>query len=382
MQKVWPAPSAKSSSSVADDAAAAALSENYVKSEAPTAAAAVSGDIDVESFESFHDYLSRTGVSNKLNDAFVELAEQRPDDATGFVSRALADKSGSGSGSGSGTGCGSGTADFERAMFFGAFVVPAVQAAAQSCAPCALKPVALFGAWSGVLTLVYEGFPPPLAALKSALNTDEALRSARLAPENFGSRWPKTSLAVLADEGTALTLKQLEMLRDLCGAHGARLAAARVKLMAGVSHELSVPVTALAAVRYSRRGLEGGLAEAGGALEQRVDVALGAGRLVAAPAPTSGEERERVRGVVKEWDDLPAYLGKFNQPGSRAASYREGSPAGATLVAFLSGGTHELLFELLSEFRVAVDDALPGVYRWLDTESLHCTVRALDQLEQ
>ena len=108
---------------------------------------------------------------------------------------------------------------------------------------------------------------------------------------------------------------------------------------------------------------------------------LGPGR-----AQARRRQRDRVRGVVAEWDELKAYLPKFNQPGSRAASYREASPAGATLVAFLhganGGATHKLLFELLDEFREAVDDALPGVYRWLDAASLHCTIRGLDQLQQ
>ena len=268
--------------------------------------------------------------------------------------------------------------------FFDTFALPAVQQAAATCTPCALKPCALFAAWSGVLTMVYEGFPPPLAAIKTALNNDEALRSAHLAAENFGSRWPKTSLAALRSASTVLSVAQLETLRDLCGAHGARLANARVKLMPGVNLDLSVPVAALAAVRYVRRSLEqeGTGGGHGAAFEQRVDVPLSA-RAEALPSPPAKEELDRVRGIIAEWEDLDAYLPKFNQAGSRAPSYREASPAGATLVAFLhesnGGATHKLMFELLDEFREAVDEALPGVYCWLEPESLHCTVRSLDQ---
>ena len=39
---------------------------------------------------------------------------------------------------------------------------------------------------------------------------------------------------------------------------------------------------------------------------------------------------------------------------------------------------HADLREALHAFRKGVDEMLPGVYRWLEPGSLHCTVRALD----
>ena len=49
-----------------------------------------------------------------------------------------------------------------------------------------LVPLSFFVAWSGVLTLVYEGFPPCLVDIKATLT-----ESLAVAPEKFGSLWPK-----------------------------------------------------------------------------------------------------------------------------------------------------------------------------------------------
>ena len=88
----------------------------------------------------------------------------------------------------------------------------------------------------------------------------------------------------------------------------------------------------------------------------------------------SDAEQARVRGVLDEWSDLETYLPRVNAPGSRISSYREASPQGSTLVAFI--GASELR-EVVAPFRSAVDALLPGRYAWLDDASLHCTVRAL-----
>ncbi|CAK0897068.1 unnamed protein product [Prorocentrum cordatum] len=99
-----------------------------------------------------------------------------------------------------------------------------------------------------------------------------------------------------------------------------------------------VAVRELAAVRYRRRGLEP-------PVEDRVAVPLGAaappdGTGASAPGAQAppAEEAARVRGVLAGWGDLEAYLPLVNQPGSRIGSYRDGSPSGACLVAFLGAG--------------------------------------------
>ena len=210
---------------------------------------------------------------------------------------------------------------------------------------CVLRPQTYFVAWNGVLTLVYAGFPPVLAGIKARLNEEDGLP-----PENFGSRWPKTTLAALQDDAPPLSLAELTRLRALCEEHASKLS-------------LRVPVERLSFVSYDQRGLE--------SVRERSDVALGSAVDDAEP---SAEEQSRVRGVLDEWSDLETYLPRVNQPGSRISSYRESSPAGQTLVAFI--GASELR-ELVAPFRSAVDALLPGRYAWLDDASLHCTVRAL-----
>ena len=210
---------------------------------------------------------------------------------------------------------------------------------------CVLRPQTYFVAWNGVLALVYAGFPPVLAGIKARLNEEGAL-----APENFGSRWPKTTLAALHDDAPPLSLAELTSLRALCEEHASKLS-------------LRVPVSSLSFVSYDQRGLESGVT--------RSDVALGSAVDDAEP---SDADQARVRGVLDEWSDLEAYLPRVNAPGSRIGSYRESSPQGSTLVAFI--GASELR-ELVAQFRPAVDALLPGRYAWLDDASLHCTVRAL-----
>lgn len=58
-----------------------------------------------------------------------------------------------------------------------------------------------------------------------------------------------------------------------------------------------------------------------------------------------------------------------------------GHALGATLVHFLSldkprGSFASALPALISGLRHRVDEALPGVYTWLEDSSLHCTLRA------
>ena len=211
---------------------------------------------------------------------------------------------------------------------------------------CVLRPQTYFVAWNGVLALVYDGFPPVLAGIKARLNEEDALP-----PENFGSRWPKTTLAALQDDAPPLSLAELTSLRALCEECALKLS-------------LRVPVERLSFVSYDQRGLERGVT--------RSDVALGSAVDDAEP---SDVEQARVRGVLDEWSDLETYLPRVNAPGSRISSYREASPQGSTLVAFI--GTSELR-ELVALFQAAVDALLPGRYAWLDDASLHCTVRALE----
>ena len=152
-----------------------------------------------------------------------------------------------------------------------------VAAVAATCAPCELRPRAFFVAWSGVLTLVYEGFPPCLVDIKATLT--ESL--AAVAPEKFGSLWPKTTLAALRDDAP-LSLADLQTLRDLCTEHAAAL-----------RQERPVRVASVSAVAYEQRGLERVRCEHRRPLKPRP-----AG---APPVHAAATERARVHGVLGEW---------------------------------------------------------------------------------
>jgi hypothetical protein len=229
--------------------------------------------------------------------------------------------------------------------------------AASQLAPCTLQPTDFFLAWNGVLTLVYEGFPSALVLIKQQLNNIQHLRN-----ENFGTMWPKTTLAATQDDAPDLTLEELKQLKKLCLCFANKLKQA--------SNQIEVNEVSL--VKYSERSLE--------AVSGVTTVPLKA--LSSSKLPeTSEEERTRVKKVLNEWEDLEAYLVKANAPGSRIASYRNESPHGSTVVAFLSKGQNKLknsLGELLDQFRCDVDAKFPGRFVWLERASLHCSLRSLD----
>jgi hypothetical protein len=231
---------------------------------------------------------------------------------------------------------------------------PLIRAEHASC----LRPLSWFVAWNGVLAIVFTGFPPPMARLKARLNEAPL----PLKRENFGSKWPKATIGALADDAPPFTLDELQRLRSVCEQHARRLKG------------LAVRVTGVSLVSYSARGLE-----ADGRRCQ-LDIPF-------VPPPTPDEERQppptedemsRVRGVLAEWSDLGDYLPRANAPGSRIGSYRDASPSGETLVSFLAQAAPAELWECLAAFRAAVDTLLPGRYAWMASDSLHCTVRALD----
>ncbi|CAK0897067.1 unnamed protein product [Prorocentrum cordatum] len=211
----------------------------------------------------------------------------------------------------------------ERAWF--ARAAAAAREASGAASACELRPLAFFVAWGGVLTLVYEGFPEPLVALKGALEAgDLPLRKDREVAEDHA--WGPRGRRPRADLGAAGVAA-----RPVPGARCA-LPARRRRI------NCRVAVRELAAVRYRRRGLEP-------PVEDRVAVPLGAaappdGTGASAPGAQAppAEEAARVRGVLAGWGDLEAYLPLVNQPGSRIGSYRDGSPSGACLVAFLGAG--------------------------------------------
>jgi hypothetical protein len=332
--------------------------------------------------------------------------------------------------------------------------------------PVALKPFGFFIAWHGVLVLAWRGFPNPLSDLKpnieqglAALSSeDPAAAAALLKAEGAGSKWPKISLAAVNDAAPPLSISQLRTLKGICLARSAALCR-----HSGPDQAVPAwPVSSLSAVAYSWRSLERvdvsielplgqGVATAGhssaGAegqvavgsegnaaaatsstfrnhaqanaahietdLSSQIDAGVGctSAERHAAAAPVRAvraADAATVAAVMREWGVEEEYLPHVNKPGSRLRSYREGSPSGATLVAFLTsrqqavahtpgdggkaasnrmaapradtgGGIDSAILPALREFRAAVDAALPGVYSWFEEGSLHCTVRSLDE---
>lgn len=227
---------------------------------------------------------------------------------------------------------------------------------------CSLRPhprCSLFVAWNGVLVLVYQGYPPALVAARQCI--EHAVPTLR--KENFGSKWPKTTLAAVRGEAAQdLSLKDAELLKRICMEYSQRIA----------SEKEEIGVHSLSAVDYHCRSLE--------ELRSRIDVALtpSGGTDDSLKSPDA-DQREIVDSVVAEWSGLTQYLAKMNAPGSDITSYREKSPAGSTCVAFLST-LPDTLEKHLKDFQSALDKQFPGRYAWLDTDSLHCTLRSLDQM--
>lgn len=223
---------------------------------------------------------------------------------------------------------------------------------------CELQPSDFFLAWNGVLTLVFEGFPFPLTAIKQALNNIPDLKN-----ENFGSMWPKATLAATNDDSLPLTLQELKQLRALCHQYSAKLKQASTM----------VSVNEVCLVKYNERSLE-------------TATAITTVKLLETSSSkqmVSEEEKARVRTVLEEWegDNIDAYLDKANAPGSRASTYRTASPSGCTVVAFLSKAQNtngDELRRLMNCFRQEVDTLFPGRFSWMSTNSLHCTLRSLD----
>ena len=225
---------------------------------------------------------------------------------------------------------------------------------------CVLTPLSFFLAWNGVLVLTYEGFPPSLEGVKSRLNSAHC---SLFGPENFGSKWPKTTLAATADGATLLSLDDLAALRRICINHSLALQL--------ISKDAAITVNTLSVVHYSQRGLE----------EENIvfHVPLSPPSSTSLSSEPSAQEKKRVTGVIEEWTGpkLSSYLSLANKQGSNISSYRESSPTGSTLVGFLSDVPAALALSLTA-FQEAIDSAFPGRFVWMKSESLHCTIRSLD----
>ncbi|CAB9506456.1 expressed unknown protein [Seminavis robusta] len=242
-------------------------------------------------------------------------------------------------------------------------MVAANKLSAANIPACSIRPYCLFVAWNGVLTLVYEGFPPSLIQAKEIMSSSIP----NLKKENFGSKWPKSTLAAVFDTAPEMTLAELTRLKDICDTYSQRIQSGNnQEEKAKTDSAISMDIGKISVVEYDCRSLE--------KLQSRVDVSLACHGH--SPAGPSDEQQAIVQSVVNEWStDLSNYLPKVNAPGSRMTSYRQ-PMSGATCVTFLE--MPESLRQILVEFRIAVDLEFPGRYSWLAEKSWHCTLRSLD----
>ena len=206
-----------------------------------------------------------------------------------------------------------------------------------------------FPARDGVLTLVYAGFPSPLVEIKNLL--EEMLPG--LGPEDEGSKWPKTTLAAVRD-GTTLDPDRVARLLQLCAEANEQLEKTPVR----------VPVLSIDVVRYMCRSLE----------RDKTPVRLEFDAIMSDNSVPS-THLEAVEGVLEQADEphVRSYAPQVGGSGHRCSHYRERSTGWSLVVSSPVG---EL--EPVRLFRSRVENALPDVFSWFASNSLHVTVRSLN----
>ena len=232
-----------------------------------------------------------------------------------------------------------------------------------------INPYKLLVAWNGVLTLAFEAWPKPLADIKQHINE---LPEFSAKPENFGTRWPKLTLAALNDDAPPLTADNLKDLTSLCHQFDNEL-----------QQIGTIPLTHCSIVMFSSRSLEHYLC--------RVDYAFSSTQTLD-DGDVSQEYDEDSYKIVKDVVSetlLAEYIHKVNNPGHRYGNHYNTIWTESTLVCFLTnGGSDEekriipksmaRLLDLMESFRRKVDELLPNYYSWMPHQSLHLSLRALE----
>ena len=258
------------------------------------------------------------------------------------------------------------------------FGAPDVASLASACEPCELRPKQFFVAWSGVMTLAWEGFPPKIKALKRKIND----AFPELPAENPGSKWAKTTLGCLRD-GKRLTPENLKTLARICDEFKDELRATvdgMLRLGDGnvcPSYTSGyIPIDTLSVIVYQCRSLERVLSEHVVNLVSDENIGEGDRKTLRKKDPPSADETSAVDSVMAQFSGpemVDAYFPDVARDGSRETHYRS-TAMGVTLAARVRGG---FFLSTVDRFRKAVDEALPGVYTWFEDKSLHCTVRGL-----
>ena len=213
------------------------------------------------------------------------------------------------------------------------------------------EPKAFFPAWCGVMTLVYEGFTPPLVRIKEQITRElDGLQA-----ENPGTIWSKTTIGAVQD-GRRITFEQLLTLRDLCDQYCQQIQ----------RESWLMEIHSLKLVNFACRSLERRVAVYDIPLQSEHD-----------PSPPSAMQRAAVDETLSQLSHDDEELYKYwehdvARDGNRVSHYRS-SYYETTLVYDLPPQKPSWL----AGFKNAVDAKLPGLYGWFEDTSLHMTIRAI-----
>lgn len=201
-----------------------------------------------------------------------------------------------------------------------------------------------FIAWNGVLAIVYEGFPSQVVKLKQKIIQSYP----NLPQENFGSKWPKTSVAALK-KGVQLSLEDLRRLNVI---------------LEGLDcQDLTVRVEELSFVLYRCKSTEKRVFQANYPLLQ-----------CNGETTVDETQKEMVNKVIAESDCADTYIHKVQLPGHDAMHYTELDES-TTLVCPISDESF-IAFTLLLKAKVSKE--FPNTFQWFNPTSYHITIRALE----
>lgn len=214
-------------------------------------------------------------------------------------------------------------------------------------------------AWNGVLTLAFKAWTKALMDIKQRIND---LPEFRDTSENFGTKWPKITLASLNDDVPPLTLDHLRNLTAICQEFDSEL-----------QQMDPITLTNCSVVLFSSRSLEHVLC--------RVDYAFKTSQELPSNEQKYDEESfDLVKNVIEETQHLEEYIHKVNTPEHRWQAHYNTTYTESTLVCFLNTDDKATcrLLDILKSFRKRVDKLLPDYYHWMSQDSLHLSIRALE----
>ena len=185
-----------------------------------------------------------------------------------------------------------------------------------------------FVAYNGVISIIYDGWPPQVETLQDTIERrlgemheeDRFKETQLLLKASSGSLFPKTSLGALCDECT-LTHEEYTQIDDICIRWGAGFEL----LLDALSLSTYVDRQQLHIV-HDRE------------LVLREDLAA-----IGFEATLAKDQKNRTRKVLAE-TKLPNYLEKVNEPGHRASHYKERVRTSSYIRCRTAAAVHPLLY--------------------------------------